>query len=359
MSPAHAVAVLSQILDAVGAAHDRGVLHRDLKPANILLTSEAAPQLVDFNISFCSKIAGATPAAYFGGSLAYMSGDISSPNSTGGPAQGAGKVIRIGSKNFTEQLILGELMAQVIEAHTSLEVERRFNLGGTMICHGALESGEIDLYAEYTGTALTAILKQLVIADPMQAHEAVKIEYASRFEAEWLSPFGFNNTYAITVRRSDASARQLQSISDLVAISSTLRAGFTAEFAERPDGFPGLRTAYGLEFGKVQDLDPAIMYQAIAQEEVDVICAFATDGRIAAFELQPLEDDKGFFPPYQAAPVVRAEVLDAHPKLRDVLGLLAGLLDDSTMQRLNFEVDAHKKSPQVVAQDFLEIQGLL
>ena len=294
-----------------------------------------------------------------GGAFAYVAGGVSSPNSNESPVKEAGKVIRIGSKDFTEQLILGELMAQIIEARTSLEVERRFNLGGTMICHGALESGAIDLYAEYTGTALTAILKQPVIADPVQALQAVGLEYARRFEAEWLSPFGFNNTYAITVRRSDASARQLQNISDLAAISSTLRAGFTAEFAERPDGFPGLRDVYGLEFVRVQDLNPAIMYEAIAQEEVDVICAFATDGRIAAFDLQPLEDDKGFFPPYQAAPVVRAEVLNAHPKVRDALGLLAGMLDDNTMQRLNLEVDDHKKSPRVVALDFLETQGIL
>jgi glycine betaine/choline ABC-type transport system substrate-binding protein len=145
----------------------------------------------------------------------------------------------------------------------------------------------------------------------------------------------------------------------LIAISETLRAGFTAEFSERPDGYPGLRRAYGLQFKEVRDFDPALMYQAIANREVEVICAFATDGRIAAFELKPLRDDRGFFPPYQAAPVIRVEVLQAHPELREVLELLAGRLDDATMQRLNFEVDEKKRRPNDVAREFLEGRGLL
>ncbi len=294
------------------------------------------------------------------GCFAYFSiGTSSSSNPVWGASAGDEPMVRIGTKNFTEQLILGELMAQLIESHTDLRVERRFNLGGTMICHGALKSGEIDLYAEYTGTALTAILKQSVIADPDRAHVMVSREYRQRFAADWLRPFGFDNTYAITVRKSDAISRNLRTISDLMAISATLRAGFTAEFSERPDGYPGLRRAYGLQFGEVRDLDPALMYQAIANREVDVICAFSTDGRIAAFELQPLRDDRGFFPPYQAAPVIRSEVLEAYPELREVLQLLAGRLNDATMQRLNFEVDEKKRRPNDVALEFLESLELL
>ena len=293
------------------------------------------------------------------GCFAYFSTSISSSNPAWGPFAAEGRSVRIGTKNFTEQLVLGELLAQLIEARTDLRVERRFNLGGTMICHGALKSGEIDLCAEYTGTALTAILDQSVIADPDRAHETVDREYRQRFSAEWLRPFGFNNTYAITVRKSDAASRNLRTISDLIAVAGTLRAGFTAEFSGRPDGYPGLRRAYGLQFREVRDLDPALTYQAIANGEVDVICAFATDGRIAAFGLQPLRDDRGFFPPYQAAPVVRTEVLEAHPELRQVLELLAGRLDDATMQRLNFEVDEKKRRPGDVAREFLESQGLL
>ena len=309
---------------------------------------------------FLRPVALAMPTALIVfGCFTYFSTSTSSSNPVWGPSAPERRTVRIGTKNFTEQLILGELMAQLIEECTDLRVERRFNLGGTMICHGALKSGGIDLYAEYTGTALTAILKQSVIADPDQAHEIVTREYRQRFAADWLRPFGFNNTYAITVRKFDALSRNLRTISDLIAISGTLRAGFTAEFSERADGYPGLSRAYELQFREVRDLDPALMYQAIANREIDVICAFATDGRIAALDLQPLQDDRGFFPPYQAAPVIRTEVLDAHPELRQVLDLLAGILDNATMQRLNFEVDEKKHRPSDVALEFLRGHGLL
>lgn len=275
------------------------------------------------------------------------------------PATAGQDTIAVGSKNFTEQLILGELMAQLIEAHTDLRVERRFNLGGTMICHGALTGGSIDLYAEYTGTGLTAILKQPVVSEPREALENVRRAYAEQFDAAWLAPFGFNNTYAITVRADDARQHSLDTISSLQPQAETLRAGFTAEFAERPDGYPGLREQYGFAFAQVRDLDPSLMYQAIANEEVDVICAFATDGRIAAFDLIPLRDNQGFFPPYQAAPVVRADALAAHPSLQVVLEKLGGALDDATMQRLNYAVDGEGKSPAAVAAAFLRMRKLL
>ena len=343
-------AVLALIVDGSIAASQWGLRRKRSRGSRVEAT-----------IDRCLRpLALAMPVALIiAGCFAYFSTSTSSSNPAWGPSAAEGNTIRIGTKNFTEQLNLGELMAQLIEARTDLRVERRFNLGGTMICHGALKSGGIDLYAEYTGTALTAILKQSVIADPDRAHETVAREYRQRFSAEWLRPFGFNNTYAITVRKRDANSRNLRTISDLITISRTLRAGFTAEFSERPDGYPGLRRAYGLVFRDVRDLDPALMYQAIANNEVDVICGFATDGRIPAFELQPLRDDRGFFPPYQAAPVIRSEVLDAHPELREVLELLANRLDDATMQRLNFEVDEKKRRPSDVAREFLESQGLL
>ena len=286
------------------------------------------------------------------GMFAYFTGPYAQNRQTSSAPQ-TGTVI-IGTKNFTEQLILGELMAQMIEAKTPLRVERRFNLGGTMICHGALVNGEIDLYAEYTGTGLTAILKAPTISDPETALHQVKKEYHERFGMRWLKPFGFNNTYAITVRENDAVQQQWHTISDLKDTASQLRAGFTAEFAERPDGYPGLSSVYDLEFLEVKDLDPAIMYQAIANREVDVICAFATDGRIATYDLTPLQDDHGFFPPYQAAPVVRQQCLTAHPEVGNALSLLGGMLDNATMQRLNFEVDGKKMSPADVAARFLK-----
>ncbi|MGD9040603.1 MAG: glycine betaine ABC transporter substrate-binding protein, partial [Desulfobacteraceae bacterium] len=267
--------------------------------------------------------------------------------------------IRIATKNFTEQIILGEIMSQLIEARTDLSVERRFNLGGTMICHEALINGQIDLYAEYTGTGLTAILKEPVISDPAKALQVVSRVYRERFGAEWLEPFGFNNTYALTVRALDAKKHGWAKISDLHEAAPGLRAGITAEFAERPDGYPGLQKTYGLKFGEVRDMDPALMYEAVSKGEVDVICAFATDGRIVAYNLKPLEDDLHFFPPYHAAPVIRNDFMQAHPELYDVLSLLEGLLDNASMQRLNFLVDGKKQRPTQVAEAFLKEKGLL
>ena len=274
-------------------------------------------------------------------------------------ANQSAKTIRIGSKNFTEQLILGELMAQMIEAHTDLVVDRRFNLGGTMICHEALAAGEIDLYAEYTGTGLVTVLKRPVQSDPSNVFSIVQTEYRKQFSLEWLEPFGFNNTLALTVRKTDAHSKGWQTISDLAMSADSLRAGFTAEFSERADGYPGVRKAYGFGFSKVHDLEPSLMYQAVATGEVDVICAFTTDGRIAAYDLQPLVDNRRFFPPYFAAPVIRSGLLQGHPEVRTILAQLAGVFDDETMQRLNHEVDEKGGQPRGVAHDFLLKHGLL
>ena len=251
----------------------------------------------------------------------------------------ARSTIRIGTKNFTEQLILGEMMAQVIENSTLLKVERFFDLGGTMINHKALVSGEIDLYPEYTGTALTAILKLKPLKDPLKVMHIVRREYIRKFHIAWLKPFGFNNSYALTVRQAQAKENRWARISDLERAAPDLRAAWTAEFSERQDGYPGLQKAYGFGFGNVRDLDPAIMYQAISRDEVDVICAFTTDPRIKIYNLKPLDDDKHFLPPYYAAPVIRQDTLDSHPELHKVLGSLDGILDNSTMQALNYEVD--------------------
>lgn len=268
-------------------------------------------------------------------------------------------VIRIGSKNFTEQLILGELMAQIIDAHTDLTVDRRFNLGGTMICHEALVAGEIDLYAEYTGTGLVTILKQDAPTEAERVLSLVRDGYQMQFDAVWLEPFGFNNTYALTVRKPDADEHRWKSISDLAKEAGRLRAGFTAEFSERADGYPGLRKTYDLEFAEVHDLEPSLMYQAIATEEVDVICAFTTDGRIVAYDLQPLADDRHFFPPYVAAAVIRRQFLTHFPDVRNVLTRFHNMIDDKIMQELNYAVDEKGQRPAEVAHDFLKQRGLL
>lgn len=267
---------------------------------------------------------------------------------------GDGPTLRIGSKNFTEQLILGEIMAQWLERKTDFRVTRHFDLGGTMICHGALVNGEIDLYAEYTGTGLTTVLGEAGIANPSEAYHRVAAGYADRFDLKWLAPFGFNNTWALTIRGADAQRWNIKTISDLRERAGELRAGWTAEFGERADGYPGLRDHYDLRFASSRDLDAGLMYEALVQGEVDVICAFATDGRIKAFELQPLEDDLQFFPPYFAAPVVRASVLEEFPEVERVLGLLADKISSETMQQLNFEVDEKKRSPAAVAREFLD-----
>lgn len=280
----------------------------------------------------------------------FFGGCTSHPSNT--------NTVVIGSKNFTEQFILAEIMAQLIEAHTHLRVKRVTNLGGTMICHKALVDGEIDIYPEYTGTALTAILKEKPVKDPQKAFKKVAAAYRRRFGVQWLPPFGFNNTYAITVRQDEAAKHHWRKISDLVPLARTLRAGFTAEFVARADGYPGLKQAYGLRFGSIRDMDPGLMYKAIANGEVDVICAFSTDGRIAAYHLRPLTDDRSFFPPYFAAPLVRIETLRRHPEIRAVLTALAGKIDNAEMQRLNYAVDVKKQAVRTVARNFLLREGL-
>jgi len=267
--------------------------------------------------------------------------------------------IQIGSKNFSEQFILAEIMAQLIENRTTLKVKRIFNLGGTMICHDALMNGAIDLYPEYTGTGLTAVLQQDVIVDPDEAYKIVSRKYRDVYQLKWLQPFGFNNTYALTVRGSDACKKGWTAISDLVSAGPELKAGFTAEFIERSDGYPGLKKKYDLSFQSVKDMDPGLMYRAIAEKEVDVISAFVTDGRIRAYDLFPLEDDSLFFPPYYAAPVVRLDIVKKYPDVEKVLLQIAGIIDNSTMQQLNYEVDEKKQSPEEVARKYLQKTGLI
>ncbi len=267
--------------------------------------------------------------------------------------------VTVASKDFTEQFIIAEIMAQLIEARTALTVRRRMNLGGTMICHSAMLRDDIDLYAEYTGTALTSILGRDVIADPNGVYEKVKEAYRQEYDAVWLEPFGFNNTYAITVRDEFAAEHDVQRISDLKPLANELDAGFTAEFAVRDDGYPKMAETYGFTFRSTRDMDSSLMYRAIAREQVDVISAFATDGRIAAYNLRVLEDDHAFFPPYYAAPVARAEVLERYPQVAETLNTLAGVIDDQTMRALNQEVDEEGRDPVAVARDFLLAQGLI
>lgn len=275
-----------------------------------------------------------------------------------GPAP-AGQEIVIGSKNFTEQVIIGEIMAQVLEHHLGVTVDRKFNLGGTFVCFSALKQGDLDLYADYTGTGLTAVLEREVMRDADEVYNVVKDAYESEFGLTWLEPFGFNNTYALTMRRADAERLNITTISDLVAHAGEMVMGCTYEFLERPDGYPGLEKRYGLQFKGTRGMDAGLTYRAAASEAVDVIDGFATDGRIPAFDLVILEDDRGFFPPYHAAPVVRMDVLERNPGIAEALNRLAGKIDDDTMRDMNYRVDEKNERPRDVAQEFLTAAGIL
>ncbi|HEY9853650.1 MAG TPA: glycine betaine ABC transporter substrate-binding protein [Leptolyngbyaceae cyanobacterium] len=269
-------------------------------------------------------------------------------------------LIVIGSKNFTEQRILGELLAQKIESNTNLKVERRFDLGGTFVCHQAITAGKIDTYVEYTGTAFTAILKNEPINDADKVYQKVKRDYEQSFNITWLPPLGFNNTFAMIIRGEDSRKLKVNTISQAAKFAPSWRAGFGYEFTERKDGLPGLSQTYGLRFEqtpKVMDL--GLMYRALKENQVDIVAGNSTDGVIDRFDLVVLKDDRLFFPPYQAAPVIRQEVLQKHPELQQALSQLAGVLSDREMRNLNYQVDGEGKNVKQVVQSFLQSKGLV
>lgn len=264
--------------------------------------------------------------------------------------------IVVGSKDSAEQRVLAALIAELIEAETDLDVDLRDGLGGTLLCYEALRSpgGGLDVYVEYTGTALTAIHKQPPRNDPKAVLETVRRECEGDGVA-CLDPLGFENTFALVMRRDLSERLSVRSISDLRRHLGTLRIGFGPEFGRRPDGFPGVSSAYGLSFtNRPREMDRNLLYEAVAQGSIDVGVGDSTDGRIATLGLIVLRDDRRFFPPYEAVPLVRLTALEGHPELRQVLGLLVGRIDTATMQRLNAEVDGKHRDPKEVAREFLE-----
>ena len=266
--------------------------------------------------------------------------------------------IVVGSKNFTESDLLGEIVAQQIERRTAVPVERRFHLGGTFVCHQAITAGQIDLYVEYTGTAFTAVLKLPPGPSPDSVYQAVASEYRRRFGLVWGKPLGFDNTFAITVRRADAARYGLKRISDLARVASRWHAGFGYEFLERADGFRGLASVYGLRFAAPPTaMDLGLTYRALAEGKVDVIAGNSTDGQIAALDLVALEDDRHYFPPYQAATVIRVQTLDTHPEVGRALAELDGKISDTDMQRLNALADVQHKDIAVIARDWLRVSA--
>ena len=266
--------------------------------------------------------------------------------------------IAVGSKDFTEQVIVGEILAQAIEAKTDKEVVRRFDLGGNLV-HDALLAGEIDLYVEYTGTALLAILKEKPLSDPQEVYRRVKEAYAKRFGLEWTEPLGFNNTFAILVRGEDAQRLRLKTVTDAARVSGQWRAGFGQDFMSRADGYPGFARTYGLHFEEVREMDLSLTYRALADKQVDLIAGNSTDGLIARYGLFQLEDNRHYFPPYDAVPVVRRATLEKHPEIRQVLKQLGGILTVKEMRELNYAVDGEKRQPGDVAREFLRRKGIV
>lgn len=268
--------------------------------------------------------------------------------------------IRIGAKRFTESAVLAELMAQTIEAHTELTVEVKTGLGGTMICWGALTTGELDIYAEYTGTGWATILGQTdKVTDPLRTFFEVRRRFRDEHDAHWLEPFGLNNGYALVMREKTAEELGVRRISDLVRHQRDLQVGFGNEFGSRIDGYRGLAVAYGLDFANLTTVEHALAYEAIEAGSIDLMDAYSTDGKLLRFELRVLEDDRQFFPPYNAAPVVRGETLRKHPGIETALAKLAFQVSDLDAQALNYIVDAEGISPADAATAFLEIEGLI
>lgn len=283
---------------------------------------------------------------------------ITTLSSCGGDGAESG-AIRVGSKDFAEQFILGEMYALVLEAE-GFPVERKLNLGGTQVTHESLKSGEIDLYPEYTGTGLITILKRPRNSDSQEVYDIVSQEYAQQFNLEWLKPAPMNNTYALFMTPEDAQQYGIETISDIVPQASELKMVGTYEFQGRPDGLSGLKQVYGdFKLAEYKAVNAALRYQALAQDQADIAVGFATDGEVSALNLVRLEDDKNFFPPYEVAPVVRQDVLEENPEIAQILNELSAKITDEAMQRLNYQVTGKQREPGEVAKEFLIEQGFL
>jgi osmoprotectant transport system substrate-binding protein len=268
--------------------------------------------------------------------------------------------LSIGSKNFTEQLVLGELLAQYLGRIVTASIERRFYLAGTYICHQALLAGRIDMYVEYTGTALVAILKEPPSSDHAAVFNTVKEKYASKFGIEVLPSLGFDNTFALVMRGSDARRLHLKTLSDAAAVAPQLRLGVGYEFLERPDGYKGLVAKYGLKFKEApRVMDLGLLYRALQNNQVDLVAGSNTDGLIAALDLVVLEDDRHYFPPYDAVPLVRQETLQRYPAITAALQRLSGRISAEDMRHMNYAVDGEKKDAAAVVAEFLSTKGLL
>ena len=267
--------------------------------------------------------------------------------------------IVIGSKNFNEQLILGNMLATLIEKNTDIKVERKLNLGATGIAFDALKTGELDMYVEYTGTGLVNMMKQESISDPSKTYDVVSDYFTKNYDISWLEPLGFNNGYSLAVSQETAKKYNLETISDLAKVSDQLILGCTIEFSNRTDGYLGLKEKYNLNFKEVSPVDGGLRYTSLDSKKTDVADAFTTDGLIKAFDLKVLKDDQHFFPPYDAATIINNKTLEKHPELKDVINKLAGKINDEKMIELNYKVDKLGEDPAKVAEDFLREVDLI
>jgi osmoprotectant transport system substrate-binding protein len=265
----------------------------------------------------------------------------------------------IASKFFTEQIVLAELLAQHIEARTGIPIERKSNLGGTLLVQKALLAGDVDLYVEYTGTALTAVLGETPQGDSAAVLDRVREQYARQFHLAVTEPLGFANSFAMVIRGSDARALHLTKMSDLSQVAPRWRVGVGYEFLERPDGYTGWTQHYALKFGKDPSvLDLGLLYRALVERKVDVVAGNSTDGLIEALDLVPLEDDRHYFPPYDAVPVVRDTALQQFPQLREALRDLAGKISEVEMRDLNRQIDGDQRDFRAVVREFRAVKGL-
>lgn len=266
----------------------------------------------------------------------------------------------VGSKPHSEQYILAEMISLLIENETDLEVEKKLGLGGgTSNLHPGMINGEIDIYPEYTGTGLLFVLKEELITDSDKLYERVKSRYKEEYDIEWFDIYGFNNTYALAVKKELADKYDLNNYDDLAAISDQLTFGAEYDFFEREDGYPGLQNTYGFKFGNTKEMDIGLKYEALDSDEVDVINVYSTDGLLKQYDLKVLEDNKSFFPAYHGATIIRGETLKAHPELKEVLAKLEGKISEEEMIQMNFYVEKENRDAKEVAEEFLKQKGLI
>lgn len=270
------------------------------------------------------------------------------------------RTIVVGSKNYTEQIILGSMVADLIEAKTDINVETKLNLGGTQVIFEAIKRGDVDVYIDYTGTMLLSVLgEQNTYGTKEQVYDRVKEQYREKFNIETLAPLGYNNTYAMAVTPATKEKYNLETVSDLQKVASEMVISPTLEFANREDGLLGVEKTYGLNFKDVKPVDGSLRYVAIDSAKCDVIDAFTTDGLLEQYQLALLEDDKNFFPPYYAVPLIRQDTLEEYPELKDCLESLSGNITDDIMRKLNYKVDVERQDPEKVARDFLVENGYI